>query len=141
MLDKDKKKAFVVEAHALKPVVMIGNKGLTDNILAEIDIALNHHELIKIKIAADRDAREILTNEIIEKTGAELIQSIGQTATIYREKPEEEKKPKRKPQSKAKRKPQAKTKFSSQSHDKFSPALKDERKPFSKDKRKPQFKD
>jgi RNA-binding protein len=88
MLSKDKKRSFVLQSHALKPVVMIGNKGLTENVLAEIDIALNHHELIKIKIAADRDSREILIQEIIQKTGAELIQSIGQTASIYRKKPE-----------------------------------------------------
>jgi RNA-binding protein len=89
MLSKEKKRQFVLQSHALKPVVMIGNKGLTDNVMTEIEMALNHHELIKLKIAADRDERGTLIQEIIEKTGAELIQSIGQTASIYRKKPEE----------------------------------------------------
>ncbi|MDF2939954.1 MAG: RNA-binding protein [Gammaproteobacteria bacterium] len=89
MLSKDKKRQLVVQSHALKPVVMIGNKGLTDNVLAEMNIALDHHELIKIKIAADRDDRELIVQEIIEKTGAELIQSIGQVASLYRKKREE----------------------------------------------------
>jgi RNA-binding protein len=54
-----------------------------------MNIALDHHELIKVKIAADRDERAEIIQEILDKTGADLIQSIGQIATLYRKKPEE----------------------------------------------------
>ncbi|MDF2530033.1 MAG: uncharacterized protein K0Q57_913, partial [Gammaproteobacteria bacterium] len=69
-IDKQHKRNFKMQAHALKPVVMIGNKGLTDNVLAEMNIALDHHELIKVKIAADRDERAEIIQEILDKTGA-----------------------------------------------------------------------
>ncbi|MDF2690907.1 MAG: uncharacterized protein K0S29_762 [Gammaproteobacteria bacterium] len=88
-IDKQRKRQFMIEAHALKPVVIIGNKGLTASVLAEMDVALNHHELIKVKIAAERDERKQIIQEILEQTGADLIQNIGQVAVLYRKKPEE----------------------------------------------------
>lgn len=73
------------KAHHLKPVVMIGDKGLTENVLAEIDIALTSHELIKVKInGADRDDRSAMANEIAEKSEACLVQVIGRTLILYR---------------------------------------------------------
>ena len=55
-------------AHSLSPVVMIGDKGLTENIFKEIEISLNSHELIKIKVAGDdRDARKAIYQSICEK--------------------------------------------------------------------------
>ncbi len=72
-------------AHALKPVVTIGSKGLTDAVQLEIHRALEDHELIKIKVAqADRDERKRLIQEIIEEQSADLIQTIGQILVIYR---------------------------------------------------------
>ena len=51
--------------HSLNPVVMIGQKGLTNEVLDELDIALNHHELVKIKIAIDdREARKEIINSL-----------------------------------------------------------------------------
>ncbi|MCK4870100.1 MAG: ribosome assembly RNA-binding protein YhbY [Gammaproteobacteria bacterium] len=74
------------KAHSLKPVVMIGGNGLTEAVLKEIDRALFDHELIKIKIAVkDKDEKKQLTEQICEHTQAELIQSIGHTITVYRE--------------------------------------------------------
>ncbi len=78
------KKKLKSEAHSLKPVVMIGQSGLTDTVLAEIELALNHHELIKIKIRAERDERKLICEKICTQSGAELIQSIGQIVVIYR---------------------------------------------------------
>jgi RNA-binding protein len=78
------KKKFKSEAHSLNPVVMIGQSGLTDAVLAEIELALDHHELIKIKIRAERDERKLISEKICTQTGAELIQSIGQIIVIYR---------------------------------------------------------
>jgi RNA-binding protein len=78
------KKQLRANAHTLKPVVMIGQSGLTDAVLAEIELALDSHELIKVKIRAERDERKLISEKICGATGAELIQSIGQIAVLYR---------------------------------------------------------
>ena len=78
------KKKLRAEAHSLKPVVMIGQSGLTTGVLAELDQALNIHELLKVRIRAERDERKLITEKICADSGAELIQSIGQIAVIYR---------------------------------------------------------
>ena|SRR5689334_22006543 len=76
-------------AHALKPVIMTGNKGLTDAVLKEFGIALDHHELIKVKLGSDdRDERRAQIAELGERSGAELVQSIGRVACFYRQNPE-----------------------------------------------------
>ncbi len=72
-------------AHGRKPVVAIGSAGLTDAVVAEIDNALNHHELLKLKLpAADRAQRDRLLQEICGQTRACLVQLIGRTGVIYR---------------------------------------------------------
>lgn len=63
---------------------MIGQSGLTSGVLAELDQALNIHELLKVRIRAERDERKLITEKICADSGAELIQSIGQIAVIYR---------------------------------------------------------
>jgi RNA-binding protein len=79
-------------AHALKPVVMIGNDGLTPSVIAEIDRALKSHELIKIRVAGDdRDARAAALDEICAQTGAAPVQHIGKILVIFRMNPEEAK--------------------------------------------------
>jgi RNA-binding protein len=83
----DKKKLRAV-AHTLKPVVMIGQSGLTAAVLTEIEQALDSHELIKVKIRAERDERKLISEKICTGTGAELIQTIGQIAVIYRLNPD-----------------------------------------------------
>ena len=82
------------EAHKLDPVVIIGDKGLTDEVVAEIDRALKAHELIKVRAAAgDRDARGVWMEAICEKLEAHPVQQIGKILVVYRERPVEEKKP------------------------------------------------
>jgi len=78
------KKQFKTQAHTLKPIVTIGQAGLTDAVLVELNIALDTHELLKIKIRLERDTRKQISTELCEKTQAELIQRIGQTVVIYR---------------------------------------------------------
>ncbi|MBT6779603.1 MAG: ribosome assembly RNA-binding protein YhbY [Porticoccaceae bacterium] len=71
--------------HNLKPVVTIATKGLTDTVNAEIDRALNDHELIKVKVAVgDRTAKKSVSEDICDNHGAELIQSIGHMLLIFR---------------------------------------------------------
>lgn len=83
-IEKKKLKAL---AHALNPVVMIGQAGLTDAVIKEINVALDAHELIKVKIRAERDDRRAISEQIISATQAELVQSIGQIAVLYRKNP------------------------------------------------------
>jgi len=71
--------------HSLNAVVMIGNNGLSESVLKEIDHSLNAHELIKIKVAGDDRASRIQTlQEICEKTGAVAVHHIGKQLVIYR---------------------------------------------------------
>ncbi len=81
------KKKLKAQAHPLKPVVMIGQAGLTPAVVKEINVALDVHELIKIKIRAERDERSVIADQICSETQAELIQAIGQIAVIYRKNP------------------------------------------------------
>jgi len=75
--------------HARKPVVIVGGQGLRESVLAEIDGALAHHELIKVRVnAGDREARDAMINTICETTGAELVQRVGHVALLYRRHPE-----------------------------------------------------
>ena len=70
--------------HKLKPVVTVGNAGLTESVLNEIRLTLEHHELIKIKVnASDRSERHRIIDEICAQTRAEFVQKIGHIALIY----------------------------------------------------------
>lgn len=73
--------------HNLHPVVMVADKGLSESVMAEIESALEHHELIKIKLRSDRETRSGWAEEIVEKFGAEKVQSIGQVACFFRRNP------------------------------------------------------
>lgn len=72
-------------AHQLNPVVMIGNNGLTESVLKEIENSLNAHELIKVKVFGDERALRIgILEEICAKTGAIAVHHIGKQLVIYR---------------------------------------------------------
>jgi RNA-binding protein len=72
-------------AHQLNPVVMIGNQGLTDNVLNEINKSLDAHELIKVQVAGDdRDARKAIADTIRDKTNATAVHQIGKQLVFYR---------------------------------------------------------
>ena len=72
-------------AHSLSPVVMIGNNGLTENIIKEIELNLNAHELIKIQVAGDdRDARKAMYADICAKANALAVHHIGKQLVVYR---------------------------------------------------------
>jgi RNA-binding protein len=90
-MDNASKKKFKAQAHNLKPVIIVGQAGLTDAVLAETEIALNIHELLKVKIRAERDDRKQICEKLCVSTSAELVQSIGQIAVIYRANPKKAK--------------------------------------------------
>lgn len=84
-LSKSQLKFLAQRCHALNPVIMIGQKGLTPEVLKEIDKALTQHELIKIKIAAESraDCTHIMT-AICQQEAVERIQVIGKTLSVFR---------------------------------------------------------
>jgi RNA-binding protein len=72
-------------AHHRKPVVQVGNAGVTTAVIGEITQALDAHELLKIRLpGVERDARHTLLEQVCEATGAEAVQEIGRMAVIYR---------------------------------------------------------
>lgn len=71
--------------HSLNPVVTVAGKGLSENVLAEVERALDDHELIKVKFAVgDRDIKQQLIDELCQHSAAQLVQTIGHIALIYR---------------------------------------------------------
>ncbi len=83
-LNNAQKKYLRGLTHNLDPVVMIAEKGLSENVMSEIELALEHHELIKIRLRTDREQRQAWIAAIGAATGAELVHQIGQVACYYR---------------------------------------------------------
>ncbi len=89
-LSKKQIKFLRARCHDLKAVILLGQKGLTEEVLIELDIALNHHELVKIKLSVDdRDARKQMIADIVDKSQAQEVQSIGKTLCVYRMNPDQ----------------------------------------------------
>lgn len=88
-MNPQEKKHLKQQAHSLKPVIMVGSKGLTDAVHEAVDEALHAHELIKIRLSAeDRQQRADWITALLEQHEASLIQQIGHIVAIYRKKPE-----------------------------------------------------
>lgn len=84
-LSPEQRREYRAIAHNLNPVIIVGDKGLTENLLEELDRALSDHELIKIKVASqDRESRQEAVNALCESSGAEVVQTIGKIAVILR---------------------------------------------------------
>jgi RNA-binding protein len=72
-------------AHDLKPIIRLGNAGLTDAVATETARALHDHELVKVKApGGDREARDALFNELAQRTSSALVHRIGNVAVLYR---------------------------------------------------------
>ncbi|MDF2867821.1 MAG: RNA-binding protein YhbY [Gammaproteobacteria bacterium] len=85
MISKAKIRELRSQAHSLNPVVMLGSKGYTETVQAEIERALFDHELIKIRISGlERDEKRELAQHICETHQAELVQMLGHILTVYR---------------------------------------------------------
>lgn len=85
-LNNKQVKFLKAHAHALKPVVRVGQHGLSDAVYKELEIALDHHELVKIKVAADdREARDTMYNDLSKKTGSHIVQRIGSMVVLFRQ--------------------------------------------------------
>lgn len=85
MLTGNQKRYLRGLAHHRKPVVTVGANGVTEPVLAEIDQALAHHELLKIKLpAVDASGKTAVLEQVCAATGAEWVQTIGRTGVVYR---------------------------------------------------------
>ena len=88
-LNAKQRKHLKALAHHRKPVVHVGNAGVTAAVIREITQALDAHELLKIRLpGVERDARHALLEKICEAAGAEAVQEIGRMAVIYRRAPQ-----------------------------------------------------
>jgi RNA-binding protein len=86
-LDNKKKRELKAQAHHLKVIIQVGQHGVSENLIAETNNALNIHELIKVQIQSDdRDKRSEAAALLAQKTCAELVQKIGKTFVFYRKK-------------------------------------------------------
>ena len=89
MLSAAERKSLKGRAHPLEPVVFIGNKGITDEVVKEVETALKAHELIKVRAPGlEREAREEAMQTLCERTGAQSVQTIGRVLVIYRKRDE-----------------------------------------------------
>ena len=92
-LSQKDRKQFRTIGHHLKPVLTLGDAGLSDGILEELEGRLEDHELIKVKVHANnREDRDALVSELCAESGSELVPRTGHVALIYR--PAAERKPK-----------------------------------------------
>ena len=87
MILTNKQKQFLKGlAHSLKPVVQLGQNCLTEGVLAEIDNAINHHELIKVRVTSeDREQKALIVDAIVRETKAIKLQVVGHVLTIYKQ--------------------------------------------------------
>ena len=80
--------------HQLKPIVMVGDAGLSDAVMKEFDQTIRHHELVKVRIrAGDRETRDHIISELCRRGDAELVTRIGNVALVYRRNEDEPKLP------------------------------------------------
>jgi RNA-binding protein len=92
-LSEAQKKYLRGLGHQLKPVIMIAESGLSDAIANEFEIAITHHELIKVSVrVGDHAARDEIIARLCSDDPTDLVQRIGNMALLYRENPEKKKK-------------------------------------------------
>jgi len=85
-LSNTQKKFLKGLAHKLNPVVLLGQNGLTEGVLAEIENAISHHELIKVKIATDdRETKQLIIDAIVRETESLVLAKIGHIVVLYRQ--------------------------------------------------------
>lgn len=84
-LSQNQKKYLRRIGHGLQPVVLVGQQGLTDAVVKEMDAALSAHELLKVRArVGDRALRQEILSSLAERTSAELVQTIGNVGLVYR---------------------------------------------------------
>ena len=87
-LKGSQRKVLRAQAHHLKPLVMVGAKGVTDGLIGSVDLALAEHEQIKVKFVEFKEAKKEIAAEIAQATKSELVGLIGNIAILYRPNPD-----------------------------------------------------
>lgn len=90
-LKGSQKKYLRAQAHHLKPLVIIGAKGVTQQLIGSVDLALKDHELIKVKFGEFKESKKEISGQIAQSTKSELVGLIGNIAILYRQHPDPEK--------------------------------------------------
>jgi len=86
MLDQPQRKRLRQIAHRLDPIVVVGDRGLSESVVGETERALDDHELVKVRVnIADRVARKACNRELAERCHADVVQEIGKVIVLYRE--------------------------------------------------------
>ena len=84
-INSKQRRALKAEAHHLKPVIRVGQHGVTEGVVAETHITLDTHELIKVQVQqGEREDRNAAIKELCQQTDAELVHSIGKIFVLYR---------------------------------------------------------
>ena len=84
-LSEPQKKFLRGLGHQLKPIIMVGDAGLSDSLMKEFESTIEHHELIKVRVrTGDRETRDTMISDLCKKGAAELVARIGNVALIYR---------------------------------------------------------
>ncbi|MGN0739059.1 MAG: YhbY family RNA-binding protein [Treponema sp.] len=91
-MTSSRRKELSAQANSIKPVVIIGQSGLTDSVVGKVEESLKAHELIKIKFLEFKDEKKELIEKLCNDCNAVLVRIIGNIAIIYRENPEKEQK-------------------------------------------------
>jgi RNA-binding protein len=87
-LSESQKRFLRGRGHGLRPIIHVGNAGFTPAVMAELDAALTHHELLKVKVrAGDREDRDSAIATLVQQTGADLLSRVGHIALLYRRNP------------------------------------------------------
>jgi RNA-binding protein len=91
MLNSNQKRRLRARAHHIKPVVIVGQGGVSDAVVAEVERALDDHELIKVRFRGQaRDARDQEIGRLCERVNADLVGRVGGTAALFREREPDE---------------------------------------------------
>jgi RNA-binding protein len=88
-INSKQRKQLKSQAHHLKPVIRVGQHGITDGLIAETNITLDTHELIKVQVQqGEREERSALIEQLCQQTHAELVHHIGKIFILYRQREE-----------------------------------------------------
>ena len=84
-LSEPQKKYLRGRGHALKPLIIVGDAGLSDSLISEFNSTIAHHELIKVRVrGGDRDVRDETIQKLCDQSDASLVQHIGNVALVYK---------------------------------------------------------
>ena len=87
-LSRKQRRTLAKNAHNLDPVVMIGHAGLTDGVVEATNLALDHHELIKVRFQAHKESKREIAADLAARLSCDIVQIIGNVVVLYRERSE-----------------------------------------------------